>query len=131
MEKRAPCWRQVPTGGDEHGQEGESDVDDDALHRDPPGATGDDHGFAESIQSVDGEHDVSRLRRRGRAPRPDGPADVGEGECGCVVEAVAHHDRGTGALFERYRRDFVGGAALGEDVIDSRPPATNHVPRHR
>ncbi len=55
---------------------------------------GDDDGLAEPVEPVDRQHHVGRLRRRGRAARADRHADVGHGERGRVVDAVADHDRG-------------------------------------
>ena len=61
-------------------------------------------GVAEPVEAIDGEHDVGGLGGRGRRPRPDGDADVGAGERGGVVDAVADHDRGPGCALRARRR---------------------------
>ena len=49
----------------------------------------------------------------------DGDADVGSGECGCVVDAVADHGDAPSSGLERGDGGvFVGGLYLGEDLVD-------------
>ena len=83
------------------------------------GPARDHDGFAEPVETIDGEHDVGRFGGGGRAAGADGDAHVGECERGGVVDAVADHDRSTGALFELDGVDFLGGCPFGEDVVDA------------
>ena len=119
LEDRAPHGRQVAERGDDHRGERQADADDDALERDAAAAARDDDRLAEPVEAIDGENDVGRFRGRGRAAGTDGDPDVGERERRRVVDAVADHDRVTGALFEPDRLDLLGWRAVREHVVDA------------
>ena len=89
------------------------------CERDAAAAARDDDRLAEPVEPVDGEDDVGGLRRRGRAASTDRDADVGERERGRVVDAVADHDRGPGAVLEPDGFHLLGRGALGEHVVDA------------
>src|ERR1019366_3843418 len=58
--------------------------------------------------------------RRWRPARPD----IGEGQRGRVVDPVPHHDGGRAAALEADGVEFLGGRALGGDLLHARhPPA--------
>jgi hypothetical protein len=117
LEERTPGGGQVPGCGDAHGHQRQADAHDHALARDAARAAGDDHRIAEAVEPVDGQHDVGRLGRRGRAAGADGDADVGQGERRRVVDPVADHDRAPQPSFAADDLDLLGGGALGQDLV--------------
>ena len=99
----------------DHQRHAQPDPDPDALQRHLDGALADPHGGGHLGQVVEDDHDVGRLAGRRRAARTHRDPDVGDGQDGGVVDAVAdHHDRAERQGPDGF--DLVRRQALGADI---------------
>ena len=90
-----------------------------ALDGDPPGAPGNGRRLTQPVDPVDGEHHIGRFGCGGRPAGPEGHPDVGQGQCGCVVDPVPDHHGGRPAGLEPHQ------------CRASRPESARPVPRRR
>ena len=109
---------QQARGGRTHRDQGHGHPGEHALQGDPPCPAGNGHDLAEPVDAVDGEHCVGSLRGGGGAPRAHGDADIGQGQCGSVIDAVADHDDRPADLLGTDGVQLLAGA-LREHAIDA------------
>ncbi len=93
------------------------------MQRDPAGPSGHGHYLAEPVQPVDGKDCVGSLGCGSGASRSHRNADVRQGQCGRVVDAVADHDNRSAAPLQAHRVQFLGRSPLGKHDVhaDDRP----------
>ena len=89
------------------------------------GPAGHVNHLGQAIEPVDGQHDVGRVRRGRRPVGAERDADVGHGQGGRIVDAVAHHHRHPVLAFGTDG----GGLLLGACV--RRAPRRLRRPRRR
>ena len=114
------CRRlQKPESRGDHGRQREPHADHDRLQRDGLGAPGDQDRLRQGVNPVDGQHDVSGLRRRRRTPC--GQRDAGSGcrQRGRIVDAVTDHDGGARRGLTPDRGELVGGVAVRQNLVDA------------
>ena len=84
----------------------------------------------DAVELIDQQHHVRRLRRGGGAARAHGHADIGGGQRGRVVHAVAdHHHRPVLALGEHHH-DLLIGREVGAHCDRGRGPPLSPRPPH-
>ena len=103
--------------GDDHGHEAQAPSRRRRSAARSAANAADPGGLEHAIEAVDGDDDVGGVRRDRRAGRGERDADIGGGERGRVVDAVAdHHDRPRArSVAERaHASTFASGACIGE-----------------
>ena len=118
LHERPPRRRQRTEGGGDHRDDGQPDADEGALTGDPPRTPAGYQRLAQSLQAIDHQDHVRRLRGGGDPPGTHGDTDVGRRQRRRVVDPVAHHDGGAVAPLAPDGIDLLGGTALGDDFVD-------------
>ena len=116
-------WFEPTEHGCNHGDTRQTHAGDNALHRNPARALGDDQSFSDAIKPVGNDHHVRRLRRGAGTTRAHGYADIRRRKRRGIVDAVADHGGRIKPLLGAHRIDFVGRHAVGEHrvKIERRP----------
>ena len=129
LEDRTPDGREETDCSDTHGGQGKGHPCHHALDGDPPGASGNGRCLTETIQPVDGEHHIGGFGRGGGPSGPQSDPDVGQGECGRVVDAVTDHHGRSAARFELHDVELLGRGTLGQHLVDPdhRPDGLGHL----
>ena len=103
---------------DRHAVEAEGE-DEDVLADDPDRLPRQSNGLGQRDQRVAHEDDRARLGRDVGADASEGQADVGQGQGGGIVDAVAHHrDDAALLLAAPHPLGLVGRSQLGLDLLD-------------
>ena len=85
--------------------------------------------LTQAVQPIDSEHHIGGFGRSGCPSSPEGDSDVGERECGCIVDAVTDHHGRSPARLELHDVELLGRRALSQHLVDpdDRPDGLGHI----